>query len=100
MKTGINEEEEEVIVFLLYPLHCIALRVAAMILSKLLQIVSVANIKIPSDKRFVNEKMDADVTDKVLFVHTAVGCNVCLEQIYRADGIAEMTSKGVFQMTN
>lgn len=30
MRTGINEEEEESV---LYPLHCIALRVAAMILN-------------------------------------------------------------------
>ena len=45
-------------------------------------------------------KMDADVTDKLLFVYTVVGCKACLEQMYRADGIAEMTSRGVFQMTN
>ena len=51
-------------------------------------------------KQIVNEKMDADVTDKLLFVYTVVGCKACLEQMYRADGIAEMTSRGVFQMTN
>ena len=67
-----------------------------MILNIVLQIVTAANIKI----QIVNEKMDADVTDKLLFVYTVVGCKACLEQMYRADGIAEMTSRGVFQMTN
>ena len=100
MRTGINEEEEA-LVCLLYPLHCtalhcIALRVAAMILNIVLQIVTAANIKIQS----VNEKMDADLTDKLLFVYTVVGCKACLEQMYRADKIAEMTSRRVFQITN
>ena len=67
-----------------------------MILNIVLQIVTAANIKI----QIVNEKMDADVTDKLLFVYTVVGCKACLEQMYRAGGIAEMTSRGVFQMTN
>ena len=49
-----------------------------MILNIVLQIVTAANIKI----QIVNEKMDADVTDKLLFVYTVVRCKACLEQMY------------------